>query len=49
MRAFYESALWITQSFFSRNPDFHHGLLRSEELKHLPAATNWFDFMLSNA
>ena len=28
MRAFYESALWITQSFFSRNPDFHHGLLR---------------------
>ncbi len=27
MRAFYESALWITQSFFSRNPDFHHGLL----------------------
>jgi len=27
MRAFYESALWITQSFFSRNPDFHHGLI----------------------
>src|SRR5207245_10095311 len=27
MRAFYESGLWITQSFFSRNPDFHHGLL----------------------
>lgn len=27
MRRFYESALWITQSFFSRNPDFHHGLL----------------------
>jgi hypothetical protein len=35
MRRFYESALWITQSFFSRNPDFHHGLLA-----HTDAITN---------
>ena len=32
MRAFYEPALWITQSFFSRNPDLHHGLLGHESL-----------------
>jgi len=27
MRAVYELTLWITSSFFLRNPDFHHGLL----------------------
>ncbi len=27
MRSFYEPPLWITQSFFFRNPDLHHGLL----------------------
>ena len=31
MRAFYEPALWITQSFFLRNPDFHHGLLDPDD------------------
>jgi hypothetical protein len=27
MPAFYESFLWISQSFSFRNPDLHHGLL----------------------
>ena len=27
MPAFYESFLWITQTFPFRNPDLHHGLL----------------------
>jgi len=27
MPAFYESFLWITQSFSFQNPDLHHGLL----------------------
>ncbi len=47
MRAVYELTLWITSSFFLRNPEFHHGLLglariyglsgrKSEAIRFLP-------------
>jgi len=34
MPAFYESFLWITQSFSFQNPDLHHGLLgRAQQVR----------------
>jgi hypothetical protein len=42
MPAFYESFLWITQSFSFQNPDLHHGLLAqkyAQQQKRKPVAS----------